>query len=70
MKYSLFIKTDDSPIPRLCDFVVIDDCILGYHLRSQYIDLWIRKGTLKRAVTENLAITPADCEIYYERSEK
>lgn len=70
MKYRLCVRTDKNPLPRFCDFVVVYDSILAYHMKSLTIDLWIRKGTLKRIIDTGGIVTPGDCEIFIEREEK
>lgn len=65
-KYSLFIKSNSSPVPLLCDCIALEDSILAYHMKSARFDFWIRKGQLKRAIAEHLTITPEMCVIFNE----
>ena len=66
MKYSLFVRTEKYPVPRLCNFVVVGDSILAYHMKSVTLEIWIRKGTLKRIIDTGEAVTPGDCEIFID----
>lgn len=65
-KYSLFIITDKNPLPRLCDFIVTGENILGIEIKSATCHGWIRKGKVKRAIAENIAILQSDFEIFHE----
>lgn len=65
-KYALFVRTVKNPLPRLCIFTITYDSILAYHMKSETIDLWIRKGQLARIIDENEILTPDDCEIFTE----
>ena len=65
-KYALFVRTVKNPLPRLCEFTVMHDSILAYNMKSETIDLWIRKGQLARIIDQNECITPDDCEIFTE----
>lgn len=65
-KYSLFIITDKNPLPRLCDFTVTGENILGIEIKSATCCGWIRKGKVKRAIAENIAILQSDFEIFHE----
>jgi hypothetical protein len=65
-KYGLFVRTVKNPLPRYCEFTVIADIILAYNMKSETIDLWIRKGQLARIIDQNECITPDDCEIFTE----
>jgi hypothetical protein len=66
-KYALFVRTGKNPLPRLCEFTVIHDSILAYHMISETIDLWIRKSQLARIIDQNDCITTDDCELFTER---
>ena len=65
-KYSLFIITDKYPLPRLCEFIVTGENILGVEIKSETIRGWIRKGKIKRALAENVAILQSDFETFHE----
>lgn len=65
-KYSLFIITDKNPLPRLCDFTVTGENILGIEIKSATCRGWIRKSYIKRAIAENVAILQSDFEIFHE----
>jgi hypothetical protein len=68
-KYSLFIITDKSPLPRLCDFIVTGENILGVELKSSAgtIRGWIRKGKIKKAIAENIPLIQSDFETFHEK---
>jgi predicted AAA+ superfamily ATPase len=66
-KYSLFIITDKNPLPRLCDFVITGENILGVELKSETIRGWIRKGKIKKAIAENIALLQSDFETFHEK---
>ena len=65
-KYGLFVRTVKNPLPCYCEFTVMHDSILAYNMKSETIDLWIRKGQLARIIDQNECITPDDCEIFTE----
>lgn len=65
-KYSLFVITPHFPIGRLVQFTVIYDSVLAYHMKSETMDLWIRKGTLARLIDKKEALTPSHCELFTE----
>ena len=65
-KYSLFIITEKIPLPRLCEFVVTGENILGVELKSENIRGWIRKGKIKKAIAENIALLQSDFETFHE----
>lgn len=66
-KYSLFIVTDKNPLPRLCDFIVTGENILGVELKCATIRGWIRKGKIKKAIVENIALLQSDFETFHEK---
>lgn len=68
-KYSLFIITDKNPLPRLCDFTVTGENILGVELKSSagMIRGWIRKGKIKKAIAENIPLLQSDFETFHEK---
>ena len=63
-KFALFVKTEKFPVPRLCNFTATGENILGYQLASETMRFWIRKGKVKQAIAEGIAITPDMCEIF------
>lgn len=65
-KYALFVRTKKHPLPRLCVFSIVGDSILAYHMKSETIELWIRKGELARIIDEHEVLTPDECELFTE----